>query len=130
MITTSDIVDILYDVCCTIGVDVYRKGYIPDGEVKTERVVIIPKDMTSQTYWKKCFVEINVCVPDISEGVANILRLQELERKAHEVLKGAADEYDSSYYNFSIESANGISRDDSMKCHYVNIRVLFEVLNC
>lgn len=130
MITTSDIADILYEACASFGMDVYRKGAIPDGVVTSERVVILPKDQNSQTYWKKCFVEVNICVPDISDGVANLARLQELERMAQETFDGIAGEYDSDAYLFSIDSLSGANRDDSMRCHYVNVRLLFQVLNC
>ena len=130
MITTSDIVDILYGVCAAFGMNIYRKGAIPDGTVKSERVVILPKEQNTQTYWKKCFVEVNICVPDIREGVASLERLQELERLAPKVLDGITGEFDSSHYLFSIDSLSGCNRDDSVKCHYVNVRLLFQVLNC
>lgn len=129
MITTSDIVDILYGVCAPYGMDIYRKGNIPDGIVSKERVVILPKDQTPETYWRKSFVEINVCVPDLREGVANIFRLQELERFSQALFASAAGEFDSSHYVYSISSISGLNKDGSLKCHYVNIRLLFEVLN-
>lgn len=129
MITTSDIVDILYGVCAPFELPIFRKGYIPDGEIKSERVVILPKEQTSETYWRKAFVEVNVCVPDLSEGVANLTRLQEVERLARRVFVANAGEYDDSYYAYSISSINGLVKDDSMKCHYVNVKLLFEVLN-
>lgn len=129
MITTADIVDILYGVCAPFEIDIFRKGYIPNGEVTKDRIVILPKDQTTETYWRKCFVDANICVPDISDGVADIGRLQELERQARGVFVGAAGEFDDSYYAYSIESINGINKDDSLKCHYVNVRLLFEVLN-
>lgn len=130
MITTSDIVDILYGVCAPFKMPMYRKGAIPDGVVTEERVVIIPKDQTSQTYWKKCFVEVNVCIPDLADGLANLVRLQEVERYAQALFDGVAGEYDSNSYLFVIESLSGVNRDEGMKCHYVNVRLLFQVLNC
>lgn len=130
MITTSDIVDILYGVCAPFKMPMYRKGAIPDGVVTEERVVIIPKDQTSQTYWKKCFVEVNVCIPDLADGLANLVRLQEVERYAQALFDGVAGEYDSDSYLFVIESLSGVNRDEGMKCHYVNVRLLFQVLNC
>ena len=130
MITTSDIVDILHGVCARYGVPVYRKGAIPEGIVDSERIVIIPKDQSPQTYWKKCFVEVNICVPDIADGMADLSRLQEVERRAQLLFDGVAGTFDSSVYLFSIESLSGVNRDDSMKCHYVNVRLLFQVLNC
>lgn len=129
MITTSDIVDILYGVCAPLGLPVFRKGYIPKGDVNSERVVIISKEQTPETYWRKSFVEVNVCVPDIADGVADITRLQELERLCRKVFVGNAGEHDGSYYAYSISSISGINEDDSMRCHYVNVRLLFEVLN-
>ena len=131
MITTSDIVDILYATCSAFKMPIYRKGAIPDGVVTSERVVILPKEQTPQTYWKKCFVEVNICVPDVSDGVAELSRLQALERQAQRVFgDGVAGEYDSAAYLFTIESVSGVNRDDSMRCHYVNVRLLFQVLNC
>ncbi len=130
MITTSDIVDILHGVCARYGAPVYRKGAIPDGVVTEERIVILPKDQSSQTYWKKCFVEVNICVPYLADGVANLVRLQEVERRAQLLFDGITGEYDSNSYLFTIESLSGVNRDDSMKCHYVNVRLLFQVLNC
>lgn len=130
MITTSDIVDILFGVCAPFKMPMYRKGAIPDGVVTEERVVIIPKDQTSQTYWKKCFVEVNVCIPDLADGLANLVRLQEVERYAQALFDGVAGEYDSDSYLFVIESLSGVNRDEGMKCHYVNVRLLFQVLNC
>lgn len=130
MITTSDIADIIYKRCSAFEMEVYRKGYIPNGVVSYERVVIIPKEQGKGVYWKKSFVEINICVPDLEEGVANIARLQQLERKAERVFASKANGFNESYYRYEIESISGINRDDSMKCHYVNVRLLFEVLNC
>ena len=75
----SDIVDILYLDCAQFGIDVYRKGNIPKGEIKKERIVIIPKTPSTETYWKKNFVEINFCVPNLKNGEANLIRLAELE---------------------------------------------------
>ena len=129
MITTSDIADILYEACASFGVDVFRKGYIPEGEVTKERVVIIPKEQTPETYWRKAFVEVNMCVPDISDGVADLVRLAEMERQARLALDGKTGEHDGSYYLFSIDSISGANKDDSMRCHYVNVRLLFQVLN-
>lgn len=130
MITTSDITDILYEACAPFEIERFRKGAVPDGVVSSERIVILPKEQSPQTYWKKCFVEVNFCVPDIRDDVADLSRLQQLERKAVRLFDGVTGEFDSSHYLISIESVNGVNRDEGMKCHYVNVRLLFEVLNC
>ena len=129
MITTSDIADILYKDFSSFGMQIFRRGYIPEGVVKKERVVILPKDQSPEDYWKKSFVEVNICVPDLKEGVANISRLQEIERQAVRDYSSRVGEFNESHYAYGIESISGLNRDKDMKCHYVNVRLLFEVLN-
>ena len=65
MIVTTDIGNILYRDCKAFGIEVYQKGNIPDGEITTERVIIWTKEQSQETYWKKGFVEVNLCVPDV-----------------------------------------------------------------
>lgn len=129
MIVTTDIANILYKDCQAFGIEVYQSGNIPDEhkELPSERVIIRTKSQSPETYWKKGFVEVNLCVPDV-EGKANLIRLQELERKVQEVLDDVVGEYDGSSYYYSIDSI-GTEADTALKCHYVNVRILFQVLN-
>ncbi len=129
MIVTNDIANILYRDCKAFGIEVYQSGNIPDEdkELSSERVIIRTKTQSPETYWKKGFVEVNLCVPDLG-GKANLIRLQELERKAQEVLDDVVGEYDGSSYYYSIDSI-GTEADTALKCHYVNVRILFQVLN-
>ena len=129
MIVTTDIANILYRDCKAFGIEVYQSGNIPDEdkELSSERVIIRTKTQSPETYWKKGFVEVNLCVPDLG-GKANLIRLQELERKVQEVLDDVVGEYDGSSYYYSIDSI-GTEADTALKCHYVNVSVLFEVLN-
>ena len=129
MIVTTDIANILYKDCEAFGIEVYQAGNIPDEhkELSSERVIIRTKSQSPETYWKKGFVEVNLCVPDI-DGDANLIRLQELERKAQEVLDEVVGEYDGSNYYYPIDSI-GIEADAELRCHYVNVRILFQVLN-
>lgn len=128
MIVTTDIGNILYRDCKAFGIEVYQKGNIPSGEVTTERVIIRTKSQTPSKYWKKGFVEVNICVPDIEPNTADLIRLSELERRANVLLDDVISSYDGSTYTYSIDSI-GIEADTALKCHYVNVRVLFEVLN-
>lgn len=128
MIVTSDIGNILYRDCKAFGIEVYQKGNISDGEVTTERVIIRTKAQTPGKYWKKGFVEVNLCVPDIGPDTANLIRLAELERKAMKILDDVVSSYDGTTYRYSIDSI-GTEADTALKCHYVNVRILFEVLN-
>lgn len=128
MIVTTDIGNILYRDCRAFGIEVYQKGNIPSGEVTTERIIIRTKSQTPSKYWKKGFVEVNICVPDIEPNTADLIRLSELERRANVLLDDVTSSYDGSTYTYSIDSI-GIEADTALKCHYVNVRVLFEVLN-
>ena len=129
MIVTTDIANILYKDCKAFGIEVYQAGNTPDEhkELSSERVIIRTKSQSPETYWKKGFVEVNLCVPDI-DGDANLIRLQELERKAQEALDEVVGEYDGSNYYYLIDSI-GIEADTELRCHYVNVRLLFQVLN-
>ena len=128
MIVTTDIANILYKDCKAFGMEVYQSGNIPDEdkELSSERVIIIAKSQSPEAIWKKGFVEVNLCVPDM-DGKANLIRLQELERKAQEILDDVVGEFDGSSY-YSIDQI-GTEADTALKCHYVNVRLLFQVLN-
>lgn len=128
MIVTTDIGNILYRDCKAFGIKVYQKGNIPSGEVTTERVIIRTKSQSPETYWKKGFVEVNLCVPDIKPDTANLIRLGELERQASSILNDVVSTYDGTRYRYSIDSI-GTEADTALKCHYINVRILFEVLN-
>ena len=129
MIVTTDIANILYKDCKDFGIEVYQSGNIPDEhkELSSERVIVRTKSQSPEAIWKKGFVEVNLCVPDM-DGDANLIRLQELERKAQEVLDEVVGEYDGSNYYYLIDSI-GIEADTELRCHYVNVRLLFQVLN-
>jgi hypothetical protein len=129
MIVTTDIANILYKDCEAFGMEVYQSGNIPDENKKlsSERVIIIAKSQSPEAIWKKGFVEVNLCVPDM-DGMANLIRLQELERKAQGVLDDIVGEFDGSSYYYSIDQI-GTEADTALKCHYVNVRLLFQVLN-
>ena len=128
MIVTTDIANILYRVCQTFGISIVPHGKKLTGELKSERIVIHAKKQQSGTYWKKSFAEVNLCVPDLKEGEANTIRLNELEKQAQGMLDGVTGRYDGTTYHYSIDTI-GTEEDTALKCHYVNVRILFEVLN-
>lgn len=128
MIVTTDIANILYRDCHTFGIDIVPHGKKLTGELKSEMIVIHAKKQQSETYWKKSFVEVNLCVPDIKEGEANTIRLNELEKQAQEMFDGVTGRYYGTTYHYSIDTI-GTEEDTALKCHYVNVRILFEVLN-
>lgn len=128
MIVTTDIANILYRDCQTFGIDIVPHGKKLTGELKSERIVIHSKKQQPGTYWKKSFVEVNLCVPDLKRGEANTIRLNELEKQAQELFDGVTGRYDEVSYFYSVDSI-GTEENTDLRCHYVNIRLLFEVLN-
>ena len=128
MIVTTDIANILYRDCQTFGISIVPHGKKLTGAMKSERIVIHAKKQHPETYWKKSFAEVNLCVPDLKEGEANSIRLNELEKQAQERFDGVTGRYDGTTYHYSIDTI-GTEEDTALKCHYVNVRILFEVLN-
>ena len=128
MIVSSDIANILYRDCKAFGIDIVPNGETLTGELKSERIVIHAKKQQPGTYWKKSFAEINLCVPDLEHNSAYSIRLNELEREANKLFDDVVSTYDGTRYHYSIESI-GTEADTALKCHYVNLRILFEVLN-
>lgn len=130
MIATTDIANIIFKDCKSFGIsEVYQRGNIPEGKVNAERIVVYPKTQQPDTYWERGYVEVNLCVPLSRSGKARLIRLNELERKAKEMFKdGTVGQYDGSWYRYSSETI-GIEEDKELCCYYVNLKLLFEVLN-
>lgn len=128
MITPTDIANILYRDCETFGLEIVPQGRTITGFLKAERLVIHSKKQQSGRIWKKSFVEVNLCVPDLQPNEANTIRLNELERIATKQFNDVVGRCDGTSYQYSIETI-GMKQDTDLKCHYVNVRILFEVLN-
>lgn len=127
-VVTTDIANILYRDCKAFGIDIVPSGETLVSELTSERIVIHAKKQQPGTYWKKSFAEVNLCVPDLSENEANTIRLNELEREANKRFDDVVSTYDGTTYRYSIDSI-GTEADTALKCHYVNVRILFNVLN-
>ena len=126
MITTTDIANLIYRTCKEFGIEVYQFGNIPRGEVTEPRITIHVKSGVGETWWRKGFAEVNFSVPDIEDS-AGLIALNEYERLAWSVLD-FTDEYDGSLFHFEVYSTE-IIQDTQFKCHYVNARVQYKVLN-
>jgi hypothetical protein len=129
MIAPGNIEDILYEDLKVFGIETFKKGAMPEGKVTKERIVILPGSLKTGVYWKKDFVEVNFCVPDVK--VRNVLmadksRLAEIERKANSLDSVGA--FDGTSYRYSIYQT-GQEHDPELECHYVNVKLLFEILN-
>ena len=130
MIVTTDIYKILFDKVKDFGIKAVYDGWNPiKSHLKEEAIVIVTSTpIEPDTYWERAYAHVNICVPDYL-GEANTQRLGELERLANLwVWEGMSGEYDGSAYRISKDSL-GLERDDAMKCSYVNLVLLFEILN-
>lgn len=129
MITTTDIANIMYKDCQRLGIHVVPDGEVLTGELHDERVVIHSKSQQPEKYFRKSFCEVNICIPDLYKGQADSARLNEAERQALQLFDNVYGESDDGTpYRYSVNNI-GIEADDTLKCHYVNVRLLFEVLN-
>lgn len=128
MIVTTDIADILYRDCKAFGIEIVPFGKTLTGELKEERITIHVKGQTPEKIWEKCFVEVNLCVPDLSPTEANYPRLKELERLAKKKFKSVVGTFDGTTYLYEVDTLT-IEADTALKCHFVNCRLLFNVLN-
>lgn len=128
MIVTTDIADILYRDCKAFGIKIVPFGKTITGELKDERITIHVKGQTPSKYWEKCFCDVNLCVPDLGMNIANTLRLKELERTAKKLFKSVTNEFDGTRYHYDVDTIH-IEADTALKCHFVNCRLLFNVLN-
>lgn len=140
MITPQDIGNILYRDTGALGITERHVVFEdddggsndfphidPEKGLENEMVIIHVKRQSTGKYWKKGFNEVNLLVPRI-QGYSNRIRLNELERQAMKLFDDVVSTYDGTTYRYSIESI-GAEADTALKCHYVNVRILFEVLN-
>ena len=122
MIVTTDIADILYRDCKCFGIKIVPFGKTLTGELPDERITI--------------HVKGHLCVPDLTDStacnvvdsVANFIRLRELERKAKADFRSVTGRYKNTTYHYEVHTIS-IEADTALKCHFVNCRLLFNVLN-
>lgn len=128
MIVTTDIADILYSDCKDFGIKIVPFGKTLTGEMTGERITIHVKGQTPEKYWEKCFAEVNLCVPDLRDNLANTIRLKELERMAKKRFRSVTNKFDGTTFHYEVHTIT-IEADTALKCHFVNCRLLFNVLN-
>ena len=132
MIVTADIGDILYRdlnlLKSQMGItNIYQDGNVPTGEVTSDRIVIVPPpNVTDETYWTKAFANVNLVVPD-KNGKKDITRLQTLERFAKKNLDDKCGKFDGTTYTYEVST--GIENEPDLKAHFVNVKILFSILN-
>lgn len=107
---------------------IYVTDDIPDGKVETERMTIHVKPVQcSDSLYDKCYVEVNWAVPD-NDIRPNHNRLAEVERVLVTYLDDDhVGEEQGTWYRYGVES-HQVEKSE-LECHFVNVRVLFEILN-
>ena len=128
MIVTTDIADILFRDCKDFGIMIVHFGKTLTGEITEERITIHVKGQTPEKIWEKCFVDVNLCVPDLGVNIAHTLRLKALERTAKKKFKSVTGTFDGTRYLYEVDTIS-IEADTALKCHFVNCRILFNALN-
>jgi len=143
MISTYDIQKILYTDCKGIdfnsifansayggkSIPVYHGFNTPKGAVTTPRVTLHIKEGVGGTYWNKRYVEVNLSIPDLEEDIADMHLLGKAENKIlSHFKKPRAGEIDGGSYEYSLES-NSQEQDSQLRCHFVHIRLQFQILN-
>ncbi len=120
--------NILYRDCGAIfGLPIDHGWEKLKGMVKKERIVIARRAMDDDTFWNTCVLEVNFLVPDTRTGGENKQRLDNLEDAAKDLLVGCGT-YNG--YTYAYECiATGQEREPDLGCHYVNVKVKFDVLN-
>lgn len=135
MITKADIENIILDICEPFGItDVTTEPPLlddktGDGLCKEMLEIFVKKESDGQR-WLPRFVDVNVCIPDFKSGRQNAPRLEAVEKIALGLFGKAyiSGVQDGFRYRFKRESI-GIEQDKPLKCHYVNVRILFETIN-
>lgn len=128
-ITTADIRRIMYGILSSWGLPIHYKEDLPMGEITDERIIIVTSGEGYGKIWTTCIVTISICVPDPTPNDANLTKLDVYEKQSIKMFKdGMVGDYKGDNYVISLQK-NGIEEDRQMKCHYVNLKLSFEVLN-
>jgi len=127
MITQGDLMEVTYDMCRQFNVDTYMGEMFPDGEISTERIVIMGGRIVDGSRWDRSPIRVNWVVPDIDHH-PDLIRLKAVEH----LLKGAftrgAGKVGTDVYRYVRESLETVT-SEGMKVHYVNLTIKFEIIN-
>lgn len=128
-LTTSDIRIICKRLISSLGIEVCFPEELPLGAIASDRAVIVTSSDDLGKYWGKCIVTLSILVPDVCPKVANMSRLSDYEKRVQEMfVDGIAGEYGEDSYLIELQSI-GIDNASDVKCHFVNAKLMFNVLN-
>ncbi len=127
---TKDIEQVLITACAGLGIvplsSIFVSDDFPDGA--GERIVIHVKEPTRNPIFYTGFAEVNAVIPD-DNGRARHERLQEVENILAEAFRyDTVTEFNGETYRYGLHSI-GTKPEPDAKYHYVNARLLIEILN-
>lgn len=126
---TGIIGDIVYVECLALGIPVYRGHSVPEGDVEPGgRAVVHVGRTVRDSVWIECWVNVNLLVPDMAEGEADLRRLEELEENAIGVFRKTHGLHDGIPYVLDLDGTETMAAPE-LKAHLVNCRLLFKSLN-
>lgn len=147
MIGTLDISNILYrDIKEFVYVyDIHPHGADPDADMPgglssigiagpPARINIHVGRLQTGAHWSKAFVEVHFVTPDPVKGEAAGVFLNNWElllRKNLDHRTGVYEDqrkFSKTRYRYRVDSI-GMEADPDQGTHYINVRILFEVLN-
>lgn len=128
---TKGIEKVVIQACSALGIVPLTSIYVPDDfpEGKEERIVIHVKNQQRGEIFYKGFVEVNFVSPDV-EGRADHARLEAVEDIFFEAWKyDTVVDYDGETCRYGLASQPQTMPEKEAGYHYVNARLLFEILN-
>ena len=127
---TKDIEVVMIQACEGLGIVPLGSIYVPDDypEGVDERILIHVKGQQRGDIFYKGFVEVNFVCPD-DNGRADHARLQEVEDILFDAFRyDTVGEFGTETYRYGLNSIQTYAEKEA-KYHYVNARLLFEILN-
>lgn len=127
MTTSGDSANIVYRIVAEgLGLPTSQSGNDTSHSSEEHVVVHAHKQERSKHYMKN-YIEANVVVPDL-DGEAQSGKLKGYEREVQKLFYGdLVGEQDGTAYVIELQSL-GIEKDDALKSHYVNCKLLFSAL--
>lgn len=123
--TTFDAINTVYNLLKGLELPVFK--YAKPGGDESEYIVINSLPIAGDVL-QRCYVNVNVHVKDIvfpdSTVAPNTLRLEQLADTYSTLLEKNIEDNVHLYFD-----KQGVEREDALKEHYINIRLLCNLLN-
>jgi hypothetical protein len=123
--TTFDAINTVYNLLKGLELPVFK--YAKPGGDESEYIVINSLPIAGNVL-QRCYVNVNIHVKDIvfpeSTSAPNTLRLEQLAETYSDLLEKNIVDNTHLYFD-----KQGVEREDALKEHYINIRLLCNLIN-